>query len=66
MTTLKTQQTNNLTNTQANKQTNTFTNTRIGVRRGVNMPPRSNQPIEPLAEELSVTVYDDMLLQIIS
>ena len=47
MTTLKTQQTNNLTNTQANKQTNTFTNTRIGVIRGVNMPPRSNQPIEP-------------------
>ena len=47
MTTLKTQQTNNLTNTQVNKQTNTFTNTRIGVIRGVITPPRSNQLIEP-------------------
>ena len=63
MTTLKTQQTNNLTNTQANEQINTLANKRIGVIRGPQDP--TNQ-LNPLAHELSVTVYDIILLQIIS
>ena len=61
MITLKTQQTKNLTNTQAN----IFTNIRIGVIREVIMQDPTNQ-LNPLAQELSVTVYDIMLLQIIS
>ena len=61
MITLKTQQTKNLTNTQAN----TFTNIRIGVIREVITQDPTNQ-LNPLAQELSVTVYDIMLLQIIS
>ena len=65
MITLKTQQTKNLTNTQANKQANTFTNIRIGVIREVITQDPTNQ-LNPLAQELSVTVYDIMLLRIIS
>ena len=45
----------NTANKQSNKhtsrQTNTFTNTRIGVIRGVITPPRSNQLLNPLAQE---------------
>ena len=67
MTTLKqSKQANNLTNTPAKKQTNKLTNTKIGIIRGVNTSQYPINQLNPLAQVLSVTVYDVILLQIIS
>ena len=65
MTTLKqSKQANNLTNTPANKQINKLTNTKIGIIRGVNTSQYPINQLNPLAQVLSVTVYDVILLQI--
>ena len=65
---IKTQQTVKLSNTQANKQTNKLTDTKIGVIRGGGSTCLQDpiNRLSPLAQVLSVTVHDAILLQAIS